>query len=354
MIRPDFALCPERLAAWTALMLGAVWLGAGCAGKSGTESKRSPAVGGEHGSTPLGGGGGGGGEGDDGGEGGEGAGEASAGNQGGVEPCLSTTCAAQGAECGTIPDDCGGMLDCGECANGCACNEQGQCEHDALSPDPFEQRSSRSAASSGFPGTEQQYRELYDVPCTTQEDCIDSCAERGGTSDMCEASTCVDSTEDYCLPATIWTELDALATEGTMLADCAELVLWSDPYRDVLRVTDFGFDIPSSAEISGITLEVRRAAGSADEAVDDGIHLLKGGALSSADRSRPEPWTGPELSDVEYGGPSDLWGESFTPADVNSPDFGAALAVGFTQDIGSGRAYVDIVRATVHYRLQCE
>ena len=31
-------------------------------------------------------------------------------------PCVPATCAAQGATCGSIPDGCGGTLDCGNCA----------------------------------------------------------------------------------------------------------------------------------------------------------------------------------------------------------------------------------------------
>jgi len=30
-------------------------------------------------------------------------------------PCTPTTCSAQGATCGGIPDGCGGTLDCGTC-----------------------------------------------------------------------------------------------------------------------------------------------------------------------------------------------------------------------------------------------
>jgi hypothetical protein len=33
-----------------------------------------------------------------------------------VQTCTPTTCAAQGATCGTIPDGCGNTLDCGSCA----------------------------------------------------------------------------------------------------------------------------------------------------------------------------------------------------------------------------------------------
>ncbi|AUX44938.1 uncharacterized protein SOCE26_064080 [Sorangium cellulosum] len=41
--------------------------------------------------------------------------------------CVPTTCAAQGATCGTIPDGCGGTLTCGSCAAGSAC-EDGTCQ----------------------------------------------------------------------------------------------------------------------------------------------------------------------------------------------------------------------------------
>jgi hypothetical protein len=40
---------------------------------------------------------------------------------GGV-PCVPTTCAAQGKNCGTLPDQCGGTLDCGGCLSGMQCS----------------------------------------------------------------------------------------------------------------------------------------------------------------------------------------------------------------------------------------
>ncbi|WP_437931580.1 calcium-binding EGF-like domain-containing protein [Sorangium sp. So ce291] len=41
--------------------------------------------------------------------------------------CVPTTCAAQGATCGAIPDGCGETLDCGSCAAGSTC-EDGTCQ----------------------------------------------------------------------------------------------------------------------------------------------------------------------------------------------------------------------------------
>ena len=56
------------------------------------------------------------------------------------------------------------------------------------------------------------------------------------------------------------------------------------------------------------------------------------------------------MNEAQYGGATDLWGEELTPADVNSPDFGAALT---TLPVGSGEACVEIVDAEGHYRLDC-
>src|ERR1019366_1240412 len=39
-------------------------------------------------------------------------------NAGGTVCCAPTTCAAQGRNCGTISDGCGGTLSCGTCATG--------------------------------------------------------------------------------------------------------------------------------------------------------------------------------------------------------------------------------------------
>ncbi|HTN83587.1 MAG TPA: calcium-binding EGF-like domain-containing protein [Sorangium sp.] len=41
--------------------------------------------------------------------------------------CVLTTCAAQGATCGSIADGCGGTLDCGSCGSGSTC-QSGTCQ----------------------------------------------------------------------------------------------------------------------------------------------------------------------------------------------------------------------------------
>jgi hypothetical protein len=218
-----------------------------------------------------------------------------------------------------------------------------------------DRRHGRRARSSGFSGTDAQYGELYNLACFSIDDCIEPCLERGGTETMCFAGECVDSTEDYCLPATVWSNLPSLLVEGSdPYTDAAVLVLVGTPYRDFLLVDDFKLEVPASAEIKGITVTVRRAGGGADEAFDYAVRLLKGGVMGESDRATATPWNAPPFENVDYGGPTDLWNETWTPADVNAADFGVALAAGYTQTAGNGRAYVDIVYVTVSYSLACE
>jgi len=52
-----------------------------------------------------------------------------------VGPCIPTTCLAEGAECGTIPDGCGDYLDCGACGTDEVCNIFYQCEAEPVCGD---------------------------------------------------------------------------------------------------------------------------------------------------------------------------------------------------------------------------
>jgi hypothetical protein len=266
----------------------------------------------------------------------DGAGGASGGN-GGSAGSIATGGAGPSGGTGQGGDEGGAAGTAGSCTDPLSATRHGQ-----------------RARSSGFSGTDAEYAELYEESCTVAADCVEPCTTRGGTESMCEASACIDSTTDYCLPATVWRNTAALRSEGTLPVDGAELVLVSDPYEDFLLVDDFKLEVPESADVTGITVTIRRAGGSPAEAADGAVRLVKGGVVGDSDRALATPWPGPEYVDVDYGGPADSWGDTWTPVDVNSPDFGVALSALYTRTDGSGRAYVDIVYATVHYRTACE
>lgn len=80
--------------------------------------------------------------------------------------------------------------------------------------------------------------------------------------------------------------------------------------------------------------------------VDANVKLVRGGSFVGNDKADTSTqWPG-SPSEVEYGGASDLWGTTFTAAQVNASDFG----VGIAATVGSGsQARVSYVEMEVAY-----
>ncbi len=112
-----------------------------------------------------------------------------------------------------------------------------------------------------------------------------------------------------------------------------------------LKATSFGFSIPSTSQVTGIeaTVERRSILGTVFDAA---VRIVKGGVVGSDDRSDGGFWaTADEV--ITYGSDSDLWGETWTPADINSAGFGVAVSATDTFDT----AGVDHITMTVYYTL---
>jgi hypothetical protein len=121
-------------------------------------------------------------------------------------------------------------------------------------------------------------------------------------------------------------------------------------FTEALLATNFGFAIPSNATILGIQASYGRyksAGGGADQIQDNYVKLIKGGNISGNNNGLTSTnWPTAEAA-VNYGSISDLWGLTWTPADINSSNFGVALVID-----GSGAsvtASVDYVQITVTY-----
>lgn len=110
---------------------------------------------------------------------------------------------------------------------------------------------------------------------------------------------------------------------------------------DALVVGAFGFSVPSTAEIRGITIVISRNK-SSGTVIDDEIRLTKG--TTKANGPWPQGTQSGPYTDATYGSETDLWGADWSPADVNAPTFGVAIKVN-----GSGNGHVDAVSAIVHY-----
>jgi hypothetical protein len=108
-----------------------------------------------------------------------------------------------------------------------------------------------------------------------------------------------------------------------------------------LRASGFGFAIPAGARIDGIVVQIARST--IGDTRDDAVALAKG-----TSKAIPGPWflDLPETNHpkVAFGDESDLWGASWTPADINAQD-------GFTVTqtvLGNGDCHIDSFAVTVH------
>jgi hypothetical protein len=87
-------------------------------------------------------------------------------------------------------------------------------------------------------------------------------------------------------------------------------------------------------------------------AVDDSVRVLRVRMPVGADRRQSVPWP-TALAYARYGGPTDVWGTTWTAADFRDSGFGISVAPRFVGTAGNDRAHVDSVRATVYFTLPC-
>jgi hypothetical protein len=139
-------------------------------------------------------------------------------------------------------------------------------------------------------------------------------------------------------------EANALADDGAF-ADSSPNATVISTY---LVLTDFDFSIPAGATIDGIVVEIKKRQEFGGDQMDERIRIVKGGVIGATDKAQTATSWPTVFTYVSHGGSSDLWGETWTVADINATTFGVAISI---QNNGSfnGAAEVDAVRITVHY-----
>jgi Tfp pilus assembly protein PilX len=116
-----------------------------------------------------------------------------------------------------------------------------------------------------------------------------------------------------------------------------------------LDVTGFGFSIPSTATILGIQVDVERAASATSAISDYDVFVLKGGSSTGiTDHAAGGTWVTSD-SNRAYGNAGDLWGTTWTPANINASNFGLRFKVQNTS-ASTRTASVDDVDITVYYQ----
>lgn len=120
-----------------------------------------------------------------------------------------------------------------------------------------------------------------------------------------------------------------------------------------LQCTSYGFAIPAGATINGISVNVERKSNDTANggSTDAAMRLVKAGVIGGTDRSTATTYT---LADVveAHGGVADLWGTTWTAADVNAANFGAAFAATKASSTGAAHTVsVDHIQISIDYTL---
>lgn len=119
-------------------------------------------------------------------------------------------------------------------------------------------------------------------------------------------------------------------------------------YSNSAEFSGFGFNIPLTATVSGIQLEIMQRVSSPGGGIrDSSLVLTLNGTRLSADYARSAYWTDTPTMNY-YGDSTDTWAYSWTPAQINDPGFGFSYRL--TNDSYDQPASVDYLRMTVYYQ----
>ncbi len=127
----------------------------------------------------------------------------------------------------------------------------------------------------------------------------------------------------------------------------ATLQVTGDKESDYLQGSSYGFSIPITSTITGIRVDINRIASGLDF-TDTVVSLVDSrGVLTGTNLATGVIWP-TSLITATFGGPDQLWGATWTANEINSPNFGVALAVRKSSG-GHATASVNTMAITVFY-----
>lgn len=111
-----------------------------------------------------------------------------------------------------------------------------------------------------------------------------------------------------------------------------------------------GHTVPTGATINGIVLRIEKSE-DAGIVIDDKVRIVQGGTIGTTDKASAATWNLTTDANADYGtGTTDLWGLTWTVAQINASGFGGAISA---KNNGGGKltrsARVDYMATTVYY-----
>src|SRR5581483_1283233 len=143
------------------------------------------------------------------------------------------------------------------------------------------------------------------------------------------------------------TGIGTVAWSPSTLPAQATLKLPASGTSNFLQCTGYGFSIPAGSVINGITVTITRNASNAGCCKDAAVRIVKNGAIGATDNSSAAFWP-TTAAPQAYGSSTYLWGNTWTVADINAGNFGAAVAAQSNSN-GNRTVSVDNIAITVDY-----
>lgn len=146
---------------------------------------------------------------------------------------------------------------------------------------------------------------------------------------------------------TLWTNPQYATNSDSLVASTT--FTSSNLSSNYLYVRNFLMGLDDGAIIDGIQVTIRKRGIGA--VIDNYVGLVYGpiGSLNITDpnKANANPWANLNTT-VVYGGPTDLWGRTWSYSDLDSPQFGVVISA--TGDgVGTNGAEVDYILVDVYY-----
>lgn len=148
--------------------------------------------------------------------------------------------------------------------------------------------------------------------------------------------------------------LDVISSNNSYASCGALLGTLASAQTNYLQASGYGFSIPASATISGIEVRVERNAVGlliGASVTDKNVYLMKAGTQIGTNHASGAGWSGSDVVAI-YGNSADLWGTSWTPAQINATNFGTLFSAQLSAGLSSLylTANVDAISVTVYYQ----
>jgi len=145
-----------------------------------------------------------------------------------------------------------------------------------------------------------------------------------------------------------WFNVENVQGSDDVYTDFGDLNTGANSYTDYIHVNKFGIDVPLSAIITGIEVNIERSDPDQNTA-DYSVRILKYDIITGDEKSTGDPYTASDTHKA-FGSSGDLWGEIWTPDMINDNGFGIVIAaqrINGTTGTTSGR--IDNITVTIYY-----